>query len=155
MSHEEGGKKQTAAIVGNLGPRAILLHGVSMSNRNSLEALVEKSTETRGIPIVILNNADLNASVGEILTSSSISERATAVPLDDNTSHIFVHVPSIVPIVYFSGLDRETIKDLIKNLRVSGFLGAFAMAVPPARDRAIGEVFEAISEDWREQNAGR
>ena len=38
---------------------------------------------------------------------------------------------------YFSGLDRTVIKDLMKGMRMNGFKGAFAMAVPAAMESTV------------------
>ena len=51
--------------------------------------------------------------------------------------HLYACVYVYVYYSYFSGLDRVIIKDLMKGMRMSGFTGAFAMAVPAALESKV------------------
>ena len=103
------------------GPPAILLSSVSMSLRNSLGGFLDLTLQPK-IPIVMLTDEDLNINIKEVLKIDVLAEKSRFIPKEESDVFSFIKSDKEkVPIIYFSGMNRDLIRDVMKAMRMSGF----------------------------------
>jgi hypothetical protein len=165
--------RNKSSLYASLGPppKCILVAAGSSLSEEHLESLdnilLTSLSSTGYTPVVPLSQLDLDLTLRDMLFGAKGLYEGSTTPLYKEKDHdlpdeMATLSIATVPVILFSGLQPDAVRSTIANIRSwngveSGPFPrcAFAIAVPAALDKTLGQLLNEIQADFAQEKLGQ